>query len=519
MLASVVIAMALVAAVPDDDVLNVDQPELSAKERREQALDAFVHVTASGADALSLRQGEAVFVRAKVKLQKRPAEDTTVALGRVTAGNGLLVWPYLESSEIDGRTLRATYVIRAAPAARIGQTPVLVQLEVRNPTGIAVQSTTLTHQVSVQSAAATATDVGRAAKAYNLFQGKAADARRLLPRLQDKLRLDRIVGLPRQLQLKPEKQRIVQSFFDARVRAEIAKGRLRAAARLPSVSNDAIVALGALRSAPETARRARGLAERRTVAQNLAAGTRALSELRFDEAEAVLGVARMSGKASKKELADLLSALGALDTVRGRSDAANTHFVQSRCLTPEVAAAVDWPLVNDAMAASKNNPSCHTPTALGAVRALRRGTADGLVVDVSVMLGPDPEDLVTGGDIELWGAGGGVIEVQQIRVEKQARAKVLHARFADEGDLENFAGGLLVRVLAKDLSGVSVAALGVPDPVAVAIGEAEDEPGTGIPWWVWAAGGVVVAGAAAATAIVATSGPGDPVIGGISASF
>ena len=85
---------------------------------------------------------------------------------------------------------------------------------------------------------------------------------------------------------------------------------------------------------------------------------------------------------------------------------------------------------------------------------------EGVEVQVKVPYGPDPYNLIEGGDVELWGSGGGILDSQKVKA-RRGDITWLRADFPDTGFLENYEGNLLVRVLAKDSSGVVIASAGI----------------------------------------------------------
>jgi hypothetical protein len=95
----------------------------------------------------------------------------------------------------------------------------------------------------------------------------------------------------------------------------------------------------------------------------------------------------------------------------------------------------------------------------------------------------------------------------------------LEARFPDSELLLTFDRRLLLRAAARDVSGVTLASLGFPDPVPFPIEDAPDLARFTVPWWGWIAGGVAAVGAASVAVFLLTKREPSHGIGSVTADF
>jgi len=348
-------------------------------------------------------------------------------------------------------------------------------------------------------------------------QEEAREAYDALPQLHDYLRLDRIYEPPAGRGLDAKAEEILMRYQRARLRADIARSRLRAAADVPDVAERAALAIGSLSKRPEGPAAKARAAEGRKAQDNLQTARSFLEDLAIDEAEGFIDKLRKGGALLRPELAQALLIHGAIHAFRGRPDQARKTMGQGLCLAPESESPTQRPPASRIYAELAKARPCPRPLALGIPAALRRSSDEGPRIDIRVPYGPDPFDVVSGAAVEIWGSGGALAAVQQVRAIPER--DLIEASFADDGRLTNLAGQVLLRVIAKDVSGVKLADLGGAEPLPVAVGEAESHFEFSLPWWVWVAGGVAVAGAAAAAIAATTRGEDRRGIGPINAEF
>ena len=521
---AVALALTLPSTEPEDNILDVDKPVLSAREKRVQKLEAHVFHQRPATRTLEIERGDSVFVPVEVPLRRRPRGDFAMRIADATANRRVAVVDWLEAVELSssGRRSRAKglYVVRLGPEAQ-GRLDVRATVLVVDPASDKVLAKKrIVHVVEAKPARATTESIELDRKAYVLFQKRAKESFGGLRKLHDHIRLDRVVGAPRGVALDDKEREALLRYQRGRLRADIARQRLRAAADSddPSLAEAAVLAIGTLSKRPSgPAAKARGM-EGRSVMQNLAVAKNAVEDLRVDEAEGVLNKLRMSGKLNPVGLARALRLLGAVYAVRGRTEDAARHFGQSVCLDSRLGPPSKREPIFRLFTAVKGTRRCAGKIALTRIRADRTSSSEGLTITVRISFGPDPYRLVSGGNIELWGAGGEIVAAAQDRAEHEP-APVLEASFADTGHLENVIGQLLVRAVAKDVSGVALAHIGDPDPVPTNVAARDDVTVDTIPWWLWVAGSVAVAGAATATMVFVGSGEDTRAIGPVSATF
>lgn len=534
---SLAIALALFAADPADDISLIDKTPDAPEVVEAAALAAHV-VRRRPAAELSTRQGElrdpialhvpldrgdTLFIEVPFFERRAPAGAAVLTLANVQSGGKTTVMPWLEDAKLErkGRALSgsAVLILRADAAAPLGETTVGARLTAVIGTQVAA-SLDCTITVTVVAPRTSTASIELDRRAYGHFQRRAEQAFESIPTLQDYLRLDRVYAAPRARPLPPAEQAALPNYLATRLRADIAAQRLRVAAddAEGAVAEAAVRAIGGLSERPSGTNAQAKAVAKRTPDKNIEAATRALDDLRIDEAEGVLDRLRKSGKLDVPQLATVLGLLGAIYSARGRDNADRT-FGQALCLQPKLTAPSRRQPMLRAFEAVRTAALCREPLSMGTPVATRRTGLGPVMVDIKVPFGPDPYALVSGGDIELWGSGGEIIEVAQVRAT-HGTPNVLEASFEDRGDLENFAGQLLVRLVAKDVSGVALATIGDPSPVPTSVGEAPIEGAAGIPWWVWLVGGVAVAAGTATAIGLGVSGKEDGRgVGPVSVTF
>jgi hypothetical protein len=414
-----------------------------------------------------------------------------------------------------------------APAGKYKLGATFVAMERDDPAPIGTRQ--ILHTVDVREPQ-TAVDVVQVDKrAYLYHQTLALEAYKTLRGLHDYLRFDRVDPPPPRQRVTSEKDRVeVEKFTRHRLRADIAMQRLRAAADLPDrkIAEAAVLAIGL------TSKKAVGPAAKAAVidglapAQAIELAKAALDDLRIDDAEGMLVRLRKSGELKKPELGRVIDLLGAVYVVRGRDEDAKTEHGQALCIDPKLELGLAKPalasLVKRVFERERvASNACVNRLAVSTVSAERTPGDQSVQIVVRAVFGPDPRELVQGGDIEIWGGGGGMLQGQKVRaVHDGSGMGVLEARFENAPELENYGGQVLLKVVARDVSGIAIADAGDPDPISVPIGDAPQMGGIDLPWWAYAiAAGVAVAGTATAVAIIQANKDTQHGIGPITAEF
>lgn len=490
---------------------NLEQIDRGPEDRSAQEatrLEDHLLRLASPSQPINLAVGETVFLELDVAID-RPLAGPPVAAVSKSSKPGLSVLPVVTvEREVKGKktTLTLRYAVRNQGLVGTAKLDLQFTLSQEPPgpnsgaAAVNMASLLLNGQLTQTSKG----DIEDDRKAYLLFQGRAAEAYQALPTLHDYLRLDRVDRPPAALGLKAELRPTLDRFVRSRLYADIALARLRAAAAHPDpeLEEAAILAIGALTKKPNAvAKKARAI-EGLTNAQGLDATKAALLDLRIDEAEGFLDKLRNSGRLNRAELSLALELEGGVHAMRGRKELATVAFGRVRCLDPKWSWTLNRPFFQRAVAAAGNG--CSEALKIRSTVATRAETVDGPRITVVCQFGPDPFRLVSGGEIQLWGSGGEVHSAEKIRTSEDGTT--LEAEFVDNGELENYAGQVLVRVVLRDLSGVSIAGFGDPDPVPMEL--TGDPSGAPLPWYTWAiAGGVLAVGAATVgIVLLATSG-------------
>lgn len=292
--------------------------------------------------------------------------------------------------------------------------------------------------------------------------------------------------------------------------AERARLRERVASPDPAISDAALLSLGSVFTQPTPAQIKAASGE--TIERSLNAATSALEAGRLEEAEAYLGKLRTNGRLTTAELANVLALSGALFATRGRTAEEEQSFGRALCIDPRLeprflrrlhAARFDL--------AKRSANACTAPITVGKVTASR---ADAKTVFVRAEFSRDPYELIGGGDIEVFGSGGGVQRASKVR----AAGGALEATIEEGAENQTSDSQLVLRIVLRDISGVVIASFGDPDPLVVPL--EGDGGGEGVPWWVWAiAGGVVAAGAATTAIVLGTDRDVRYGIGPVSAEF
>lgn len=296
-----------------------------------------------------------------------------------------------------------------------------------------------------------------------------------------------------------EALQLIARALEHAFRAEVALTRLRFAA---ATKNDAAVeaamlALGRLLPTAEVGR-AQSQGKPR---DELNAAAEHLRVLALDRAEVIVAGLRRRGELSRAELSELLALDGAIAAVRGQSGAAEKSMGRALCLDPKRSSPDPRPPIRTRFEAVKSAARCVSALHLDAPEAYITTVNGQSELHVRVGAGPDPYGVVAGGSIMLYGGGGGIIAERNVRAEGETD-RVLLAVFPDDESYRNIEGVLLVQASAKDVSGVILASVGDPVPMRLEVGEHEDYS-TGVPWWVWVGGGLLVlAGAGVATAML-----------------
>lgn len=523
-----------------ENALDLDERPESADrgDTAEDPAEIERHVAARvpSAPVLRVARGSTIFVEAIVPLPRGfPVEKIEARLASVRAPREVRWIPSVEIEPFEGATpnatsLRLLYALRvsmSAPEAspqKVAATIQVRDLGAKRP----IATMNVQHALEIVSPNVPALqDIDLDRRAYLLHQRLTMEAYAKLKSLHGDLRYDRVDAPPPIERIPEGDLDALKAFLRHRLRADIALTRLRVAADLEdaTLQEAAVLAIGSLSKGPSGSAERASAIQGETIERALDMTERALDDLRVDEAEGYLKRLRKSGRLDRSTFARWLTLFGAVDVIRARRDHARAHFGQAICIRPDITLPLRRLPISRAWDAERTSPSaCTRPIAIERVTATRRPSADGgTVIVVRADLTPDPHHVVSGGDIELWGSGGEVQKLERVRaIEDAERTSRLEASFADTGMLENYAGELLIKVFAREVSGIVVASHGDPDPISTPIGRSPELSGMAaeIPSWVWyVAAGVAAVGAATAGVVLLSGRETKQGIGPIIAEF
>lgn len=464
-------------------------------------------------ETLRIEAGQTLFVKDSFSL---PEEVFDGVPRDIRGPRGVSVAPWVEVVAQDGGRTTVIYAIAAERSRQPGTEILEATLVLRNRRGAPVGRRSIAHELRIRSPSVTAEEIAAARDTYLEHLEQATQAFARLEPLHDHLRPDRFVRPPPTNRVPDDRLDAYRSFMHHRLRADAARDRIRTAADAgdEALETKAIKALGSLSSGPTgPAKKARAIEGLDTQAA-LGKARAALADLRLDEAEGFLDKLRKTRALEKTELAQVLVMEGALRYARDREEAAGVLFGQALCAEPGLEPKLTRSPFLKAFEAARAAGACESPTRIQEVSVVRDRTEAGLVYRVIARYGPDPFGLVRAGDLQIWGSGGGMFEGRRAEASPGLEETSLVTEIPDTGNMETYAGQILVKVFLRDASGVIIDSLGDPDPVALPIQEGENLSDFSIPWWVWAiAGTVAVAGAATATALLVGKNDGEPPLG------
>ncbi len=478
-----------------DNAAAADSPEAVAK-----AHLARTQKQVPAQERLSLAAGDTVFVTAVIPF-KGPAPQRPRAVPvAVRADRNVGTAPWAEVLEIKGRRATVRYAVRSRPGPG-GTFGLKFVLDLQD--GLSAKTLgriRVQHQLQVTPVPADAEALRKDRQAYLHHQAKATAAYRDLPQLKDFLRLDRVDRAPSASRVSDDQRKTLQAFLTHRLLADVAHVRIRAAAEHPDLTfaERAAQTLGSLSQRPTGPAASARAIEGVTAQIALQMTQRALDDLKIDIAEGFLNKLRTSGRLSPEQLAESLAMLGAISYLRKKPQDAIRAYGAALCLQPSLPDPSQHPILKARFQRAQAQPGCPEGLGIESVSAERKVGDEGISVQVRVRLKPDPNGIISGGTVQLWGSGGRVERSATPRVEVEDGVPYLVADLADDEDTRT-TEHLLVTVFAKHLSGIVLASAGDPDPVFVAVAHAELGDAPLVPTWLWwAAGAVAVVGGATA---------------------
>jgi hypothetical protein len=481
-------------------------------------------VPAPSAPIVRIARGDTAKLEAAVKLA-HPTEGPLWARVRVQhSAKDARILPFAEIADVDaaGSTARVAYAIQVPHDAgeEGGRLSAAIEIfEPGTPSPIGRETVEAAIEIAKDGPPATLEAIEADRRAFSEHQDAALAAHDKLRALQADLQVEKLAPPPSIEKVAAKDLPNLISFFRHRLAADVARERIRTLADAPDpkIREAAVLAIGALTKKPLGAAAKASVTEGERIGRSIEMAESALDDLRIDEAEGILNRLRHGGKLEKEELARCLLLFGGVSTARGRNAEATASFGRALCIDPTIrtpAAFRREPMARRFEEAKHDAKRCMRPIAIDPPTAKR--TPEGARIHAT--FGPDPHQLAGGADLEIWGSGGALGKSQRVVIPEDGPREI-EATLTETKDLETYAGQLLIKIYLRDVSGVAVASLGDPDPVAVSLGEGSGG-GLDLPWWAWAvAGSVVVAGAVTAGAIVLGKHETKQGIGPISAEF
>jgi len=491
---------------PSIDIEKFDKSPLSAKARQEIQMQNHLGPIRSGKNEIQLAAGDTYFGKLSFKLKRQYSRaELHLTLSKRKPSPHFELVEYPLSAKLDeGETnqLVIIYGLRSKEKAPAKKHTLSLRLEIReSKTNRRIRRHNFYDVITILPEAHSSRAIDKNREAYNYFQRRAAKGFLQAKAQQAQVSMRSISG--RQAATKQPRATTLDLFLFDRLRADVALKRLRrlAHSKTSSLSTVALYALASLNHQdPKPRKRLRHQLSSPQIALHHA--SIAFKSFAFDDAEILARHARNSGKLKRKDLARSIAILGALDLVRKR-DTHRKHFGQAHCLDAQVTAPTQIPIVTTAFQEVAKTKPCPDGIKIGQLTATRRIKDDVNMVYVTGEFGPDPHELVSGGNIELWGAGGEIIEIAKVRASHGTK-NFLTTTFEDRGDIQNYLGQILVRLVAKDLSGVPIATFGKDGAIPLEIDDSEISVMRHIDWWMWLLAGLAVAagGAVAATQLI-----------------
>ncbi len=495
-----------------------------------EAIDAALIRRVRAADGpLTLARGATVFVEVEGRMRELPTGDLDGRVTPLSRGGGVSVVEWTEEVEIrpgrKGSIVLTHVIVRANALAPLGPTRASARVEIvdrESTRAIAVLGLDLA--VEVVEPRAIASDVDAALRAYTTHQGRAEQGAQIVPPAGAPLRLDRVEMPPRGPGFTGSDRLALRAFLASRLRADIARGQLRALGSQTStqtavraVTERAVRALGSLVDPPPRSGtpRPQPLAD---PARAVDQGVALFDRLELDWAQRVLWRARMTPALPPARLPEVLLRLGLIEAARGEDEAAATAIGQALCLRPDLVPPVLRPPMAAAFEEVRRRGRCPKPLAVHSIGAEAVTTEEGSGVRVRALVGPDPYHLVDRGTLELLDAADAVRATREVGTERgDLAALVVVFGEAEVGAREG--DRVRVRLRAVDAVGLELVRQEATDLTLVQ--DTAPPDAEGVAWWIWVVGGVALAAAGTTTAVLLATGDRTPerTIGPIDVRF
>ena len=500
---TLLLATCVSSSLPDSlDIKTFDKTKLNNQEKKRKTYDDFIGNPKPFRRDIQIPQESIYFGSLDLKLPKRiPVEKLDISIYLLQPSTQFFLYPQALKVSYQNEkknTVRVTYAIETKEKSELKPHTLnfsisISEISSRKPLRVRKFKQNIKILPPVPSTASPEFLV----ETHNHFQALASKLGNELP---PGMKSPNLRNLPKSISKRELPPDWLRRFFGLRLKAVVAERVLRKMLTTTTEKNrdNVLKAILGLRFFERSTQRR--LTPYTTNPENaLNAAEKKFLRYELSDALYLAKFARNSGKLKSSRLAKSLLMIGGIQLLsEPNSKAAFENMSKAMCLSSEQAFPIQSLRVQTTINQIKAANQCIQKLSIQQVKA-RRIFREGVnLVEVSGVFGPDPYKMVSGGTIELWGAGGDVIETAQIRAERGTINRVV-STFEDRGDIQNYVGDILIRIILKDIAGTELAYYGQNDPIALSI----DESGISFvdKWgpWLWILTGIAVASAGAFT--------------------
>ena len=494
-------AMCISSPLPEElNIKTLDKSKPTAQQQQRQSYEDVIGLPRAHQRNIIIPLHSTYFGTITVSLPKKiPLEELDLSLNLHKPSSDFFLYPqalsveYLEKKknvvrityaiESRGRSQRRRYTLKFSVSIFGKASP--KRLRVRNFKHVIKTVSTETQ--------AQARPPRFIAQTHNYFQNLASKTRNELPA---GTKAPSMRSLPSSLYKQKLPKAWTRQFFSYRLKASIAERELYTSLKSATKQerDEILTAILNLRYFEDSVQ-SRLSPYTTTPQSSLKAAVKKLLRYELSDALYLAKFARNSGKLDIALLAKSLLIIGGIQLLGApESQSAIDTVNKAICLEKDL----DFPLASIRVAQTletiKSRNLCKQKLNIQQVKARRLIEDGNNMVEVTGLFGPDPYKMVSGGTIELWGAGGDIIESAQIRAERGSLNRVV-STFEDRGDIQNYVGDILIRIIIKDVAGTELAYYGQTEPIALSIDESSisivDRWGP----WLWILTGIAVTSA------------------------
>ena|GEM_PF-6499564 len=482
----------------DLNVKTLDKSKPTAQQQQRQSYENLIGAPQAYQRNIIIPLQSTYLGTITVSLPKKiPLDELALSLYLRKPSSDFFLYPQALSVEYLNKRkndIKVTYAIKSRGKSQLRRYSLRFSISIfREASKKAVRVKNLRHLIETVAPEVQIRSPRFIAQTHNYFQNLASEIRNELPA---GTKSPSMRSLPSSLYKQQLPRTWSRHFFSHRLKASIAERELYKILKSSKEHDrdDVLKAILDLRYFENSIQNR--LSPYTTTPQSaLQASVNKLLRYELSDALYLSKFARNSGKLEIHLLAKSLLIIGGIQLLGApNSQSAIATLSKAICLKKNL----DFPLASLQVAQTletiKSSNLCKQKLNIQQVRA-RRFIEDGAnMVEVTALFGPDPYKMVSGGTIELWGAGGDIIESAQIRAERGAINRVV-STFEDRGDIQNYVGDILIRIIVKDVAGTELAYYGQTEPIALGIDESSisivDRWGP----WLWILTGIAVTSA------------------------